>query len=299
MNNDLPADTRPLFLIAGPAVPETIRLPARNQIVQTVGGVGAQLASALSTPKRPAILAAALPRTAPAKQAADILRNLGVAITGQPAQHGATEITIDAYGEAYVTYGSWPETPAITGEFARRLPQAACLLIATEPTADTIGDYLKAANTNAVPSIVVVSAIEKLPNLLAVSHIRKSIVALNHLEFTAASAATQSRDHLDFLTSQHAQALFITHAADGWTLHRPGLPDLHSPAPPPPDGAILLGCGDWAAAGLAEAIAQRLSDQDLIAHVNRRISDKIKSTADAASTHPIAGPTAIPKLENP
>ena len=274
-----------LFIVAGPVVPETIHLPSRRTTYTTVGGVGAQLASALNGPQSHAALLAAVPRTREAQTAAGILVDQGIEVIAHPADHGSTQLVFGLDGEIIEARGFWPPTPALDQNFVRLLKEAHFLLIASEPEPDDIEAYLSMARGHRVPTMVVVSATQKLDNLLAISQRPKTVVAMNHFEFAQAARTSGAKDPTSFMRTQNTKALFVTHAEAGWTLHRPNRPDLKIPAPPAPANALFLGCGDWAAAALAQALAAGMNDRSLAAHVNRSIIRKLAQNAAAADAH--------------
>ena len=249
-----PSNHSRLFIVVGPVVPETIRIPSRQVVYTTVGGVGTQLASAPNGSNSRTVLRAAVPQSQAARGAAAILADQGVVVMPHPAKCGATHLVFDQDGEILKARGSWPPTPAISRQSVQILDEADFLLIASEPAPGDIADYLNMAHSRGVPTMVVVSAAEKLDSLLAVSDRPKSVIAMNHFEFAQAARTSGARDPDAFMRAQRADALLVTQAEAGWTLHRPNRPDLKSPAPPAPANEMFLGCGVWAAAALAQAL---------------------------------------------
>ena len=270
------------YAIAGTAIPETIVMTNNSPSMENAGGIAGQISSALATSENSIVLHASLGTGTNAEKIRKLLRDQEVRWINSSAKGGWARITLRPDGTIERAQGSWPPTPPCTHEFAREIQDADFLILSTQRDIAIIRHHLAQANSQRTPTMLVVATTGTAATLIETAQHPKEIVSMNIDEFKRISQRTGMRTADNIRRAVNAQNMLVTTGSQGWNLYRADAPGLRSNAPPAPENSSFIGCGDYAAAGLCQAIAEGMDDAGTIASVNAHIKRKIQQWHDRA-----------------
>ena len=254
---------QPHFVSLGSATLETV-IHNPDQLRAQVGGVAAQMASALASQGYRATLLCRMGNDRTGQSIRQMLALLKVELSSLgsiPASGSSIAETLN--GKLTYCTGHWPRY-TMNAANAKRIPKdAAALLIDTNAKRESIADTISVANIRGIPTLVNATTIRGAIRLLEAGTSPRTAVTMNRHECLAIlnqSTIRHDTELLDFLNTEY---LLITDSYQGWTLHhRDG--SIHSTAPDPPANTDYIGCGAYASAALMMAIVNNTEPAGVI-----------------------------------
>lgn len=262
------------YLVAGPAVPETIQMRSTRRDMHSVGGFAGQVATALASARLPVTLLASLGQGQRSRDFRKTLQEHHITTVAANGRGGWAELRLSGTGRITSQRGYWPPLPDCNELAINLIRRARFLIISTQSQSAPVNRYLEQADQCGVPALLTARNTATAPTTLQITA-PKAAVTMNHYEYASIRRASDSPTPEALMRALNTTAMLVTSGPDGWTLHRAGQPKLRSPAVPAPPHSSLVGCGDHAAAGLAQALAESLPDAEIRTLINQRISQQI------------------------
>ena len=247
------AQTQHRFLVVGTAIAETVRHLENGRERRGLGGVGATMALALAQAGNRVTLLTTVGPGPAGQEAMALLEEAPFTprVVRKRGQAGHARINT-LRGEQAGARGRWPRVTGVL-EAARELAGEHDMLLTecnTPPAEMNALLELFREKTTLVNGTTTRRCIQ----LLAVRETRKSAVTLNRAEAGNLLRAAQTEGYPELRLRLNAERLLVTLGEEGWALHSQEEHRVSFPVPTPP-GTDFIGCGDYASAGLAHAIA--------------------------------------------
>ena len=249
---------KPHFVCIGSVTREVVtHLPDRRRT--QIGGVAAQMASALASQSQPTTLMASIgddPNGAYIRDSLNDTQINLVTLDPSPTHSGYSNIETK-HGEPTSSTGHWPHYTMIPIN-ANRIPKDAdAILIDTNATTRSIADAIGAAHRMATPCLINATTTSGAIRLLQAGRTHRTAVSINRQECDSILQRAGVKQDTQLRKLLNTEHLLVTDGAQGWTIyHRDGT--IISPAPQPPPHTDYVGCGDYAAAGLIISIVHQL-----------------------------------------
>ena len=266
----------PKYLIVGPVVPETIRMPRTGRYTDAIGGIAGQIATSLANREINVSVHASLGHGDQGTRIRTRLTSRGIHIIDGTEPAGWANLTINTNGDLLTENGYWPPAPSFTPLIAPFMDEAHFLILSTQRKTETINTYLAEANHRNLPTMLVVSTESNAHTILNSAAAPKTIIAMNVAEYHQVQLQSCKHEAQHILQAVNTAAMLVTSGHEGWQLHRTDRPTLHGQAPPAPHETSFVGCGDYAAAGLCRATAHDMTDEFIITTINDHIETKIR-----------------------
>lgn len=252
-----PAAHHPAYLVIGPAIAESVTHLETRDTRRDVGAVAGQMATALARHGCDVTLLTSTGRGPVAQHALQMLNEAGVTVHAVPGQHppGWAHITTRR-GEQRSARGKWPPTDESVHTVLPELITAAdSVLIDCNISPATAPLALATAAEANIPVTINATTPNKATLIWRTRRHPKQVVAMNTREAETLMRLSRCTSHTELRNSINCSHLLVTHGSDGWRLHRADHPELASPAPAAPRNTDFIGCGDYATAALACALA--------------------------------------------
>ena len=261
------------YLCIGLALAETVvHLPERFTR-HGIGGVAGQMAHALAHHGQSVTALSPRNRGTSAVLLERLAQDAGITPVLLPNRTHAHSEIYTLHGEIHRQRGSWPTACNVATTASRLSAEHDWLLLDCNVDPAELARCLNLGRRRGKPTLVNASSPGLATTLLQTHCDQKTAVTMNRDEADAIMRRAGINDQADLCAVTNSQWALVTGGCMGWVLYRGRLPVTSSPGPEPTDDTDFVGCGDWAAAGLAQALAD---GQHLTATINRYIAARME-----------------------
>ena len=255
---------KPKLLVIGSAIKESITHSPENISRKDIGGVAGQMATGLGLNGADVTILTNFQEGSEGDQIIQMLKEAGVKViasTRTPSAGWANISTIQ--GEMSRCQGSWPNPTGITTDLRELIKDFDWLITDCNHSQTDIIKILWMANQASVPVVMNATTTGKSIAILRANE-PKRIVTMNRAEARNIMSKTRVRHEIELTDALNTEALLITDSSRGWKLYGRARAFMSSPAVPVPPNTDFIGCGDYATAGLTQAIAEKIPIKETI-----------------------------------
>ena len=260
------------FLVVGTAIPEMVIHKPDGGTRTGLGGVAATMAMALADAGNLVTLLTTMGQGPHSQDLRQLLRDAPFTAMFLNRSHRNGHAQIETLkGQHSTARGNWPRVTTVAKAAARLAPHHQAILLDCNIAATDLFEILNHPHTlkliNGTTSNACKTVLDpRLPP--------GAILTLNQPETRSLSGKLGKASPEKLLSSCKAAGALLTEGPDGWTYHTDTGQKVHSEAVPVPRNTDFIGCGDYAAAGLAHAI---LHGTDIKTTVNDFITTKLNA----------------------
>ena len=273
---------KPRFLVMGTAINETVLHQESGRARHGLGGVAATMAIALAETGNQVTLVTAVGTGQHGEEVRRLLGDAPYRAVILDRKYAAGYARIPTLkGEQKRAEGRWPRILDLQDTVLRETPGCAAVLMDCNLNEDEMNAILMAAPE--ALSLVNGTTTRRSLTLRRTTDIRKSAVTLNRQEArNLMQGPIPAASEQELPGRLNAGCVLVTRGPGGWDLHQePDQEDASTrtavstrPAVPAPERTDFIGCGDYAAAGLAHALIHSL---DIASTVNEFIARKMQA----------------------
>ena len=247
---------KPRFLVVGTAINETVLHQESGRARHGLGGVAATMALALAEAGNQVTLVTAVGAGKHGEEARRLLEDTPYRAVILDRKYAAGYARIPTLkGEQKRAEGRWPRISGLQEAVLREAPGCDAVLMDCNLNEDEMNPILM-ANPEALTLVNGTTSRRSL-TLRRTTDVRKSAVTLNRQEArNLMQGPTPTGSERDLPGRLNATCVLVTRGPGGWDLHQEASHETVStrPAVPAPERTDFIGCGDYAAAGLAHAL---------------------------------------------
>ena len=273
------------FLVIGTAIPEMVIHKPHGGTRTGIGGVAATMAMALAEAGNQVTLLTTIGQGPHALDLRQHLKDAPFRAMVLNRSHSSGHAQIETLGgQHHTARGSWPRLTTVAKAAAKLAPHHEAVLVDCNVASTDLFQILDHPHTLRIINGTTSSACKAI---LDPRFPEGTIIALNDPETRAVSAKLGTDSPAKLATACKAAGALLTKGAKGWTYYNGNDLEVHSEAVEVPPNTDFVGCGDYAAAGLAHAL---LHGQDIRSTVNdfitRKLNANVVDTAGPAQRQP-------------
>ncbi len=276
----------PRLLVIGTAINETVIHQESGRTRHGLGGVAATMAIALAEAGNQVTLITAVGAGQHGEETRRLLEDAPYQAVVLDRQYAAGYARINTLqGEQKRAEGRWPRISGLREAVLREAPGCAAVLMDCNMNEDEMNPILM-TNPDAL-TLINGTTTRRCLTLRRTTDVWKSAVTLNRQEArNLMQGPTPAGNEQELPGRLNAARVLVTRGPGGWDLHQRQDPKQGQgqgqdhrtvstrPAVPAPERTDFIGCGDYAAAGLAHAL---IHDQGIAKTVNEFITRKLQA----------------------